>query len=494
MQPGDAVRAGGAMGPGGSWRSLIEIKAGPGLMRECATMPTSENVSAIDRGLIERHSRPVPRYTSYPTAPHFHAGIGPDVYRRWLAECPAGEPVSLYLHIPFCDRLCWFCACHTKHVLRYEPIAEYLEALHAEIATVAALLGRRRLSAVHLGGGSPTMVAPVDIGRMGEALREHFILDAASEVSLEIDPNDINESKLDAWRGFGVTRASFGVQDFDLTVQRAINRLQSFEQTAEAVAGFRARGVNSVNLDVLYGLPHQTLESFARTLDQVISLEPDRIALFGYAHVPWMKKHQRLIDEAVLPDKHERFAQAKLGATMLEGAGYMRIGLDHFAKPGDSMARAWNEGRLRRNFQGYTTDKAEILVGVGASSISRLPQGYAQNVAAIGDYRRAALAGALPIQRGYALSGADKATAWVIEELMCAFEFSVRRLRERFPAEAARLTGEAAAVAGADADGFVRWDGERFAVTERGRPFVRVIAANFDQFLRRDEQRHSIAV
>ncbi|MEP9387986.1 oxygen-independent coproporphyrinogen III oxidase [Mesorhizobium sp. KR9-304] len=448
----------------------------------------------MDRGLIDRHSAPVPRYTSYPTAPHFHAGVDGATYARWLAESPSGASVSLYLHIPFCDRLCWFCACHTKQVLRYEPIATYLEALHAEIATVAARLGRRRVTAIHLGGGSPTMLAPDDVDRLGEALRLAFAIDENCEASLEVDTNDVDAEKLGAWRRFGITRASFGVQDFDPAVQQAINRYQSFAQTAEAVEGFRERGVGSVNLDVLYGLPDQTMETLANTLDQVISLAPDRIALFGYAHVPWMKKHQRLIDEARLPDRHQRFAQARLGAAMLSGAGYVPIGLDHFARPGDGLARAQDEGRLRRNFQGYTTDTADMLVGIGASSISRLPQGYTQNVTATADYKRAALAGRLPIVRGYALTEADKAAAWVIEELMCAFGFSADRLRDLFPAEAERLVAGAEAVVRSDADRFVRWEDGRFLVTERGRPFVRTIAARFDGFLKQNEQRHSIAV
>lgn len=451
-------------------------------------------VNETDRGLIDRHCAPVPRYTSYPTAPHFHADVGPRTYARWLSESPADSAVSLYLHIPFCDRLCWFCACHTRQVLRYDPIASYLEALHAEIRTVSGLVGRRRVSAVHFGGGSPTMLAPGDIDRLGEALRQAFVFDPAYEISLEVDPNDMDEDKLDAWMRFGVTRASFGVQDFHEKVQNAINRHQSFEDTSAAVAGFRRRDVGSVNLDVLYGLPHQTLETLAGTLGQVISLAPDRIALFGYAHVPWMKKHQRMIDEAWLPDRYQRFAQARLGADLLLEAGYVQIGLDHFAKPGDSLAQASAQGRLRRNFQGYTTDNADILVGLGASSISRTPQGYAQNVAATGDYRRAVLAGNLPVARGYALTEIDRATAWLIEELMCGFGFSVRELRRRFPGETGGLLARALSVAAHDPDNLVRWDGENFRVTAAGRPFIRSIAARFDGFLQPDMQRHSIAV
>jgi len=452
------------------------------------------NRKEIDRDLIERHSAPVPRYTSYPTAPHFHAGVGAQTYASWLSESPADASLSLYLHIPFCDRLCWFCACHTKQVLRYDPISAYLEALQAEIATVGALLDGRKVKAVHLGGGSPTMLRADDVDRLAAALRQGFAFAGDCEISLEVDPNDISEDKLDAWARFGVTRASFGVQDFDETVQRVINRLQSFADTAEAVAGFRARGVDSVNLDVLYGLPHQTIETLAATVEQVISLRPDRVALFGYAHVPWMKKHQRLIDETQLPDGYARFAQARLGASMLEDAGYVAVGLDHFALPEDSMAQALADGSLHRNFQGYTTDGADMLIGLGASSIGRLPQGYVQNVAATAEYSRVALAGQLPVTRGYALDDSDRATAWLIEQIMCGFGFSAAKLRRRFPGQASHLLAQATGIAQNDLDRFVSWDGEDFRVTQRGRPFVRAVASRFDAFLKRDAQRHSIAV
>lgn len=469
---------------------MTEIKAARLPRAKTASMITTE----IDRGLVERHSAPVPRYTSYPTAPHFHDGIDAETYGAWLSESPEDASLSLYLHIPFCDRLCWFCACHTRQVLRYGPISAYLEALHAEIDTLGGLLGERRVKAVHLGGGSPTMLRAEDIDRLGAALRRAFKFADDREISLEVDPNDITSEKLDAWGRFGVTRASFGVQDFDETVQRVINRQQSFAATGDAVAGFRARGVGSVNLDVLYGLPHQTLDTLAATLDQVISLRPDRVALFGYAHVPWMKKHQRLIDDTRLPDGHERFAQARLGAAMLEEAGYVAIGLDHFALPEDGMARALAAGSLRRNFQGYTTDGADMLIGLGASSIGRLPQGYVQNIVATAEYSCAALAGRLPVARGYMLDEADKATAWLIEQIMCGFGFSAAGLRRRFPGQASPLLAEAVRVAQNDPDHLVSWDGDDFRVTERGRPFVRAIAARFDAFLRRDEQRHSIAV
>ncbi|MEZ5780741.1 MAG: oxygen-independent coproporphyrinogen III oxidase [Rhizobiaceae bacterium] len=448
----------------------------------------------MNRHLIDQYSAPVPRYTSYPTAPHFHGGIDQETYAGWLNEVDPAQSVSLYLHVPFCDRLCWFCGCHTKQVQRYDPVAKYLEALHAEIKLVSSKIGRRRLSAVHLGGGSPTIMSPYDIQRLGEALRSAFEFAPDCEISLEVDPNDIDESKFDFWTDFGVTRASFGVQDFDPVVQQAINRPQTFEQTRMAIEGFRKRGVGSMNLDVLYGLPHQTMETLRRTMEQVISLSPDRLALFGYAHVPWMKKHQRLIDETVLPDRHARFDQASLGAELLEQAGYIRIGIDHFARPDDAMAKVALEGNLRRNFQGYTTDGAGCLIGLGASAIGRLPQGYVQNVVATGEYMTRALNGQLPVARGYALANAERATGWVIESLMCAFEIRLSDLARLFPGEAETVAERIRALAEHDADGLVEFDGSSLVVTPRGRPFVRTLAARLDPFMTRDEARYSAAV
>ncbi len=445
--------------------------------------------------LVARYSAPVPRYTSYPTAPHFHPGVDADIYGAWLDTIRPDDRISLYLHIPFCDRLCWFCGCHTKQVRRYEPVAAYLKALTAETATLAGRLGGRgRLSAVHFGGGSPTLLQPGDIDRLGEVLRRRFALASDCEISLEIDPNDVDDLRLAAWARFGVTRASFGVQDFDARVQAAINRPQSFEQTRDAIDGFRARGVRSVNLDVLYGLPHQTVETLLRTLDQCLTLDPDRMALFGYAHVPWMKKHQNMIDASVLPDAPARFAQAEAGAERLAAAGMVPIGIDHFARPGDSLAEAFAAGRLRRNFQGYTTDTADVLLGLGASSVGRLPQGHVQNVTATAEYQRRALAGELPIARGVALEPRDRVAAHVIEKLMCEFGFAVSPLSRSFGSDADEIVAIAREASRSDVDGLIRFDGEHFIVSPKGRPFVRTVAAKFDRFLAKGAARHSAPV
>jgi len=446
------------------------------------------------RDLVERYSQPVPRYTSYPTAPHFHTGVNEQTYARWLGELPAQASLSLYLHIPYCDRLCWFCGCHTKHTLRYEPITAYLKAIYAEIDWVSAKLnGRGRVTAIHLGGGSPTLLTPKDMLALKGKLASAFTIADDAQISIEIDPNDLDDGRYDAMAQFGLSRASIGVQDFDPRVQKAINRLQSFEQTHAVVEALRSRGVSSVNLDLLYGLPFQTETGLERTINAALSLEPDRVALFGYAHVPWMKPHQKMIPEDALPDKHARFAQAQMAAALLTGHGLEAIGFDHFARSSDSLAQAARLGQLRRNFQGYTDDSADALIGLGASSIGQLPQGYVQNITATGEYSKTVLEGGGATARGYALTPADKLRALAISTLLCTFRLSDRDVAG-FGAAGKALMSEAEAIALTDQDALVEMRDGVFSVTGRGRPFVRTIAARFDSYLGQGTARHSAAV
>lgn len=446
------------------------------------------------RQMIERYAAPVPRYTSYPTAPHFHAGIDSATYARWLGEIDESATLSLYLHIPYCDRLCWFCGCHTKHTLRYEPIATYLQALFAEIDWVADKLGGRgRVVAVHLGGGSPTMLTPADFARLGVRLRTRFDFSPRAQVSIEIDPNDLDDGRYDAMAAFGLTRASIGVQDFEPKVQKAINRLQSFEQTRRVVEAMRERGVGSVNVDALYGLPFQTLETLGRTMGQMLELDPDRVALFGYAHVPWMKKHQQMIPEDALPDIYARFDQASYAQGLLTAAGMMPVGFDHFARPGDSLARAALAGTLRRNFQGYTDDAADALIGLGASAIGKLPQGYIQNITPTGEYEKAIASGGGAVARGFELDADDRMRAEAIEALMCRFALTRAELAPH-GALGEDLFAEVLAIAAADGDGLTVAEGDTFRVTARGRPFVRTIASRLDAYLGQGAARHSVAV
>ncbi|SIQ15846.1 coproporphyrinogen III oxidase, anaerobic [Rhizobium sp. RU20A] len=448
----------------------------------------------MSESLAERLAAPVPRYTSYPSAPHFSTQVGAGVYGDWLGALKPGSSLSLYLHIPFCDRLCWFCACHTKQTQRYDPVEAYLVGLFREIALVSARLPAGvTVTEIHLGGGSPTMLTPDDMLALKERLDEAFTLAPDCRISVEMDPNDLDAARHDALAAIGLTRASLGIQDFDPTVQAAINRHQTFEQTREAIAASRARGVGSVNCDVLYGLPHQTLASLQQTVEHIVSLRPDRIALFGYAHVPWMKKHQTMIPDATLPSVTERFRQMQHAAAMLADAGYQAIGIDHFALPEDSLAAAHREGRLKRNFQGYTDDAADALIGLGASSIGQLPQGYVQNMPATGEYLRQVAGGGLPVVRGYALSADDRMRAHVIERLMCDFSVDLADLATRFAAGEA-MADEMRRSAAADGDRLSVVDGDSFRLTAAGQPFARTVAARFDAYLSNGKGRHSIAV
>jgi oxygen-independent coproporphyrinogen-3 oxidase len=436
----------------------------------------------------------VPRYTSYPTAPHFHTGIGESQSKEWLSQLESGSTVSLYVHVPFCDKLCWFCACNTKHTRHYKPVADFLVALHEEIRLVSSLLPSGVcVSAIHFGGGSPTMLHPHDLVHLVGMIRSSFYVERIVSLSVEVDPNDMDEQRLDALAVAGLTRASLGVQDFDPKVQNAINRMQGFELTRHVVEGVRTRGTVSVNLDLLYGLPHQTVARVAETVRLALSLRPERIALFGYAHVPWFKKHQTMIDEASLPDAEQRFAQSRKAAAIITAAGYEAIGIDHFALPDDSLSEALRGRRLRRNFQGYTDDSCETLIGLGPSSISRYRQGYVQNITATGEYEKAVFAGQLPVSRGIEFSRDDLATAWLIERLMCDFEFSAEELVRRFGDCGQSLLTMAARLASGEPDKLLLED-NRFIVPPAQRPLVRTIAARFDQYLQRGTPRHSVAV
>jgi len=452
---------------------------------------SAERPGDISAHLAER----VPRYTSYPTAPHFSPAVGGETYRGWLAALPETARLSLYLHVPFCRKLCWYCGCHTKVAVNREPVDFYLALLETEIDLVARSLGATR-PAVHLhwGGGTPTIVGPGGFARMMAHLRRRFAVDAGAEVAVEIDPRRLDAEMADALAAAGVTRASLGVQSFDPKVQGAINRIQSLEQTAAAAALLRAAGIGRINIDLLYGLPHETQESCRETVTAVLGLAPDRLAVFGYAHVPAMKRHQRLIDAAALPGPAERFRQERTIAEVLVGAGFRRIGLDHYARAGDALAVAQAEGRLRRNFQGYTDDPADALIGFGASAIGELPQGYVQNTADLPAWRRAVEEGRLATARGIALDADDRLRREVIERLMCDLRVDVAAVLHRHGLGATALDGALAALAPMAADGLVDLAGRTVIVPEGSRPLLRCVAAAFDAYLDPAAGRHAVAV
>jgi oxygen-independent coproporphyrinogen III oxidase len=445
--------------------------------------------------LHRRYARPVPRYTSYPTAPHFHAGIGARDYSTWLAALDPAESLSLYLHVPYCRSMCWYCGCNTKVAARHEPIAEHARLLSREIDRLAASLpARMNATHIHWGGGTPTILAPDEFAAVMALLYERFAIARTAEIAVEIDPRTLTPAMVAALAEAGVTRASLGVQDFDDAVQRAVNRVQPFEMTRDAVTRLRDAGVSAINFDLMYGLPHQTVAGVLATVDRAVTLAPQRIALFGYAHVPWMKRHQRLIDETALPDDDARWAQSQAAADRLAQHGYVWIGLDHFARADDALAQNAVAGRLRRNFQGYTTDKARTLLGLGPSAIGELPQGYVQNATEPGAWGRAIATGEFAVVRGIALDSDDRLRRDVIERLMCDLNVDLCEIAHRHGRDADIFTPERPALRRLADDGLITQEGERIALTAQGRPLMRAVAAIFDRYLKPETKRHSRAI
>jgi oxygen-independent coproporphyrinogen-3 oxidase len=437
----------------------------------------------------------LPRYTSYPTAPHFSEAISHQAYGEWLASLPTGLSGSVYLHIPFCQSMCWYCGCHTKITRHDAPVIDYLAVLRREIELVAERT-QHPLSVrhVHFGGGTPTIMAPEAFLDLLGLLRSRFRFAEDVEIAVEIDPRTLTGAMISALGRAGVTRASLGIQSFDPLVQAAVNRVQSFEQTVAAAEGLRAAGVRGINLDLLYGLPHQTVACCIDTVRQCLALRPDRFAVFGYAHVPALKKHQRLIDEAALPDSPARLAQAEAIASALVDAGYYPIGLDHYALPGDPMATAQAAMRLHRNFQGYTTDPADVLVGFGASAIGRLPGGYVQNEVSLDHYAARIMQGEFATAKGHALTSDDRLRADVIERLMCDLRVDVEEICRKHGAPTGDLVANNPRLRDLAREGLIRLDGSVVSVPDEARPLVRYAASAFDAYLGSSTRSYSRAV
>jgi oxygen-independent coproporphyrinogen III oxidase len=437
----------------------------------------------------------LPRYTSYPTAPHFSAAIGPATYAEWLKAIPRRASASLYLHVPFCRSMCWYCGCHTTVARRDQPIAVYESALRCEIDQVVRHIDRRiKVEHIHFGGGTPTIMTPESFADLIGLIRHSFFVAPSAKVAVEIDPRTLSSRMIEALALGGVNRASLGVQSFDPKVQRAINRVQSFAQTEAASAGLRRAGISGINFDLIYGLPHQSVTSCLDTVARCVELRPDRFSVFGYAHVPSFKKHQQKIREEWLPDSFERHEQASAMADALVEAGYVQIGLDHFALPEDSMARALANGTLRRNFQGYTTDQSSVLLGFGASAIGRLPQGFVQNEVAIPAYSQAIAQGRFATARGYRLTSDDCLRAEIIERIMCDFAVDLDSVCSRHGSMVAAMLQSAPRLRDLIADGIVEVEGSSLAVPEDSRFLVRSVAAAFDAHLDRSQRLHSRAV
>lgn len=427
-----------------------------------------------------------PRYTSYPPANRFTAEVDAAKAAAGIAALPAKASLSLYLHIPFCQKLCWYCGCHTSVPTVADPVEPYVEALIREIELAGRLApADASVEHIHFGGGSPDILKPAQIERLFAALRASFNVTRFAEIAAELDPRGATREIVEAFGAGGLTRASLGVQVLDATVQKRINRIQTEGQIAAAVRLLREAGVTSLNLDMMYGLPAQKSEHVIETALFIASQDADRIATFGYAHVPWMKKHQNSIATDELASGEERFRQAEVAASTLEAAGYISIGFDHFAAPGDSLVTAEREGRLRRNFQGYTDDNAIALIGFGASAISSLPGLTYQNTTDTSVYKAGTMAGRLPVVRGVAHTEADLRTGKLIERILCDFDVDV-------PGD--MLIAACPQLIPLTNAGLVQLSGRRLTVTDKGRPYVRNIAACFDPEFAGSASRHSLAV
>lgn len=434
--------------------------------------------------LIARYGE-VPRYTSYPTAPHFRAVSEATTWQAWLGSVPDEAPLSLYLHIPFCRSMCWYCGCATQVTKGDDAIGDYIENLLTEIAQTASYLPpQARVSHIHWGGGTPTIVGAAGLQRITDRLAALFSIAPDAEIAVEVDPRRFDADLARSFADCRVNRASLGVQSFDPAVQRAINRVQPLAQVRQAVDRLHDASISEINFDLLYGLPQQTEAGLADTIAQVEKLQPNRIALFGYAHVPWMRPHQKKIEAAELPDGNQRMLQFLLSERLLNQAGYASIGLDHFARPDDPLAVAAREGRLHRNFQGYTTDKAETLIGFGATSISQLPQGYASNLRSAAAWRRAVASGRMPTERMLILTQEDRLRGAVIEQLMCNLRVDLDAEAAQFGLPAQPLYEGLAALTPIVEAGLMEIEGGRLTVRPQARLLLRQICSSFDSYLR----------
>ncbi|HRW15492.1 MAG: coproporphyrinogen dehydrogenase [Rhodobacteraceae bacterium] len=426
--------------------------------------------------------RKVPRYLSYPTAAQFHEGIGAAQFDLWTEGLTPGSRVDLYVHIPFCPELCWFCACRTQGAPSARAVGGYLDALHREIELVGARMPAGvTVASIHWGGGSPTILQPAQIEALAARLRSALPVEPGTAFRVEVDPRHLQPAGADALAKAGMTGALLGVLDFAPEVQQAVGRRQSVAQTEAAVAMLRSRGVGSVGVELVYGLPHQSIRSLSETLACVLALAPDRIAAFGYAHVPWMAKRQRMIEDRHLPGLAARLAlhEAAFGAIL--AGGYLPVGIDHFARPGDPLARAAASGGLRRGFCGYSAGSGDALIGLGVSSISRFPQGFVQNTLQTGVYRSRLAEGRSASRRGIALGLEDRVRARAIEMLMCDFRLDLDALRAQF-GDFARLLERGIALAADRFGSAVRRRGGGLEIVADGPLLARLVAQTFDVY------------
>ena len=444
----------------------------------------------FDAELLRRYDRPGPRYTSYPTAPQFSSAFGEEALRE-AAAASNGDPIprrlSLYVHVPFCMSPCFYCGCNriiTRDLARGET---YLVRLYREIALAAELFDRdREVIQLHLGGGTPNFLSPAQIGEMVDTLRRHFHFSGspARDLSIELDPRFTNPTDIAALGKIGFNRASFGVQDFDPAVQEAVNRIQSVEETRAVVDACRENGFRSVNIDLIHGLPRQSTQGFSKTLGTVLEMRPDRLAIYGYAHLPDLFKAQRQIDDSELPDAVTKLSLLQLAIEKLTAAGYVYIGMDHFALPDDDLAQAQQRGSLHRNFMGYTTHADSDLLGLGVSAISHIGDSFSQNPRDLPSWQIALDEGRLPVFRGMNMDEDDVLRADLVQQLMCQGEIPVTALERRHGIVFGEYFAESMEkLLPLEADGLVRIEPGRIVATTQGRLLLRNIAMCFDRYL-----------
>jgi oxygen-independent coproporphyrinogen-3 oxidase len=430
---------------------------------------------------LSHAARAVPRYTSYPTAADFTPETGEAEARAWAGSVAPGEAISAYVHIPFCETLCWYCGCATSVPNGYRRVGEYAGRLKAEIELWARSLGPHAgIGHLHFGGGSPNALNAADFAAIVTALRGSFGLRPDAEIAVELDPRTMHEGQVEALAAAGVTRASLGVQTLAPAVQAAVNRIQPPDMVARLVRDLRAAGIGSINMDLMYGLPHQTTEDVVTAARFAAGAGAARISVFGYAHVPWFAKHQKAIDDAALPGLEARFEQADAAAAVLRAAGYLQIGLDHFARADDPLAVAARNGQLRRNFQGYTDDPHATLIGLGATSISQFREGFVQNLKDRRAWGEAVAAGRLPVERGVAITGDDRLRGRAIEVLMCQMSVDAGEVCREMGAPQGSLDAALAKARALVPAGLCQVDGQRVSVPPAARHFLRTVAQCFD--------------
>jgi oxygen-independent coproporphyrinogen-3 oxidase len=448
----------------------------------------------FDADLVRRYDAYGPRYTSYPTADRFDASFTPEKYVDWLVR-RTGEgrrlPLSIYVHLPFCNTICYYCACNKIITKDHGRSAKYIRYVGREARLNRSLMeGEHLVRQLHWGGGTPTFLSHGEMRDLVGILRENFTFDPAAECSIEVDPRKVDEATIEVLGSLGFNRMSVGVQDFDPDVQRAVNRIQTEEETLRVMAAARARGFQSINVDLIYGLPKQSVASYARTLEKVIAAAPDRIALYSYAHVPHLFKPQRRIGDYELPSPETKLGILALAIEELRRAGYVYIGMDHFAKPEDELAVAQRERRLHRNFQGYSTHADCDLLAFGISAIGRIGPTYSQNVRTLDEYYERLDRNVVPVFRGIELTADDLLRRDVIQQLMCHFELDFAAVERAHGIDFARtFATELELLRPLAADGLVEVEPARLRVTPRGRMLVRTVAMTFDRHLREAQEK-----